>query len=111
LAGPPQLDAAQFPEGGNVEVVRVTGPGSVEMRVHERGSGETRSCGTGAVAAAAAAAAAAGQDHGIWQVSVPGGQLTVTLEPGASWLRGPAVIVAEGELDDAWLTAASAAGR
>jgi diaminopimelate epimerase len=44
-------------------------------------------------------------------VSVPGGQLTVTLEPGASWLRGPAVIVAEGELDDAWLTAASAAGR
>jgi diaminopimelate epimerase len=111
LAGPPQLDAAQFPEGGNVEVVRVTGPGSVEMRVHERGSGETRSCGTGAVAAAAAAAAAAGQDHGIWQVSVPGGQLTVTLEPGASWLRGPAVIVAEGELDDAWLTPASAAGR
>jgi diaminopimelate epimerase len=111
LAGPPQLDAAQFPEGGNVEVVRVTGPGSVEMRVHERGSGETRSCGTGAVAAAAAAAAATGQDHGSWQVSVPGGQLTVTLEPGASWLRGPAVIVAEGELDDAWLTAASAAGR
>jgi diaminopimelate epimerase len=44
-------------------------------------------------------------------VSVPGGQLTVTLEPGAGWLRGPAVIVAEGELDDAWLTAASAVGR
>jgi diaminopimelate epimerase len=111
LAGPPLLDPAQFPEGGNVELVRVTGPGIAEMRVHERGSGETRSCGTGAVAAAAAAAAATGQDHGSWQVSVPGGQLTVTLEPGASWLRGPAVIVAEGEVDDAWLTAASAAGR
>jgi diaminopimelate epimerase len=63
------------------------------------------------VAAAAAVAAATGHDHGSWQVSVPGGQLTVTLESGASWLRGPAVIVAEGELDDAWLTAASAAGR
>jgi diaminopimelate epimerase len=111
LTGPPQLDAAQFPEGGNVELVRVTGPGTAEMRVHERGSGETRSCGTGAVAAAAAAAAAAGQDQGSWQVSVPGGQLTVTLAAGAGWLRGAAVIVAEGELDDAWLAAASAVSR
>jgi diaminopimelate epimerase len=111
LTGPPLLDPAQFPEGGNVELVRVTGPGTAEMRVHERGSGETRSCGTGAVAAAAAAAAAAGQDRGGWQVSVPGGRLTVMLESGASWLRGPAVIVAEGELADAWLTAASAGGR
>jgi diaminopimelate epimerase len=111
LTGPPRLDPAQFPEGGNVELVRVTGPGTAEMRVHERGSGETRSCGTGAVAAAAAAAAAAGQGQGSWQVSVPGGQLTVMLESGAGWLRGPAVIVAEGELDDAWLAAASAATR
>jgi diaminopimelate epimerase len=107
LTGPPLLDPTQFPEGGNVELVRVTGPGTAEMRVHERGSGETRSCGTGAVAAAAAAAMGAGQDHGSWQVSVPGGQL----EPGAGWLRGPAVIVAEGELDDAWLAAASATAR
>jgi diaminopimelate epimerase len=111
LSRPPALDPAQFPDGGNVELVRVTGPGLAEMRVHERGSGETRSCGTGAVAAAAAAAAAAGQGQGSWQVSVPGGQLTVVLDPGASWLRGPAVIVAEGELDDAWLAAASADGR
>jgi diaminopimelate epimerase len=110
LTGPPQLDAAQFPEGGNVELVRVTGPGTAAMRVHERGSGETRSCGTGAVAAAAAAAAI-GQDQGSWQVSVPGGQLTVMLAAGVGWLRGPAVIVAEGELDDAWLAAASAASR
>jgi diaminopimelate epimerase len=108
LTGPPLLDPAQFPEGGNVELVRVTGPGTVEMRVHERGSGETRSCGTGAVAAAAVAA---GQHRGSWQVSVPGGQLTVLLEPGASWLRGPAVIVAEGELGGAWLAAASVTAR
>jgi len=106
LTGPPRLDPARFPEGANVELVRVTGPGQVQMRVHERGSGETRSCGTGAVAAAAAAAA--GRDRGRWQVSVPGGQLTVVLEPGASWLSGPAVIVAEGELDDSWLAAATA---
>ena len=105
LTAPPQLDPAQFPQGGNVELVRVTGPGQAQMRVYERGSGETRSCGTGAVAAAAAAATAAGQDHGRWQVSVPGGRLTVTLDPGAAWLTGPAVIVAEGDLTDAWLAA------
>ncbi len=111
LTRPPQLDPAQFPHGGNVELVRATGPVAVEMRVHERGSGETRSCGTGAVAAAAAAATAAGQDRGSWQVSVPGGQLTVTLEPGTAWLAGPAVIVAEGELDDAWLAAITVGTR
>jgi diaminopimelate epimerase len=84
----------------------VTGARSVAMRVHERGSGETRSCGTGAVAAAAAAAVAAnGHDGSTWQVTVPGGTLAVTLEAGSAWLTGPAVIVAEGELDPAWLAA------
>jgi diaminopimelate epimerase len=100
LSQPPGLDPGQFPEGGNVELVRVTGPASVAMRVHERGSGETRSCGTGAVAAAAAAAN--GSD-GTWDVRVPGGDLKVTLEAGRGWLTGPAVIVAEGELDPSWL--------
>jgi diaminopimelate epimerase len=108
LTRPPALDPAVFPAGGNVELVRVTGPGAVQMRVYERGSGETRSCGTGAVAAAAAAAHAAGQDQGSWQVSVPGGQLGVELAAGQSWLTGPAVIVAVGELDPGWLAAAAA---
>jgi diaminopimelate epimerase len=109
LSRPPGLDPGQFPEGGNVELVRVTGPRSVAMRVHERGSGETRSCGTGAVAAAAAAAAASGAVGGAWAVSVPGGDLTVTPEAGRAWLAGPAVIVAEGELDPTWL--GTVAGR
>ena len=104
LSRPPGLDPGQFPEGGNVELVRVTGPRSVAMRVHERGSGETRSCGTGAVAAAAAAAATAnGHGGDNWQVTVPGGTLGVTLDAGGAWLTGPAVIVAEGELDPSWL--------
>ena len=108
LTGPPLLDPAQFPEGGNVELVRVTGPGTAadagararlgrdQILRDGRGGGRRRS-----------RQAAAGQDQGSWQVSVPGGQLTVMLESGAGWLRGPAVIVAEGELDDAWLAAAS----
>jgi diaminopimelate epimerase len=103
LSRPPGLDPGQFPEGGNVELVQVTGPASVAMRVHERGSGETRSCGTGAVAAAAAAATVHGSGDGTWAVRVPGGDLTVTLEAGRAWLTGPAVIVAEGDLDPTWL--------
>ena len=90
LSRAPELDPGQFPGGGNVELVRVTGPRSAAMRVHERGSGETRSCGTGAVAAAAAAASGSGD--GVWEVSVPGGGLTVTLAAGHAWLTGPAVI-------------------
>ena len=105
LSRPPGLDPGQFPGGGNVELVRLTGPRRVAMRVHERGSGETRSCGTGAVAAAAAAATATGQHEGPWSVTVPGGELTVTLKAGRAWLTGPAVIVAEGDLDPAWLAA------
>ncbi len=105
LSQPPSLDPGEFPDGANVELVRVEGAGTARMRVHERGSGETRSCGTGAVAAAAAAARASGRAAGTWRMGVPGGQLTVILEPGTSWLSGPAVIVAEGELDQAWLAA------
>jgi diaminopimelate epimerase len=108
LSRPPGLDPGQFPEGGNVELVQVTGPASVAMRVHERGSGETRSCGTGAVAAAAAAASATGSGDGTWDVRVPGGDLKATLDGGRAWLTGPAVIVAEGELDPSWLDAATA---
>ena len=103
LSAPPVLDPAQFPEGGNVELVRLTAPGAATMRVRERGSGETRSCGTGAVAAAAAAAHAGGYADGTWQVRVPGGRLSVTLDGKTSWLTGPAVIVAEGEISAGWL--------
>ncbi len=66
------------------------------MRVHERGVGETRSCGTGAVAVAVAAAWAAGVAAGEFAVDVPGGTLTVRLD-GRAYLSGPAVIVADGQ--------------
>lgn len=107
LSVPPAVDDAEFPDGVNVEVVRLTADRSVEMRVHERGSGETRSCGTGAVAAAVAAAAATGRWPGNesdrWLVAVPGGTLTVTPSDVASVLTGPAVLVAEGETEPGWL--------
>ena len=58
----PGYDRALFPHGVNVEFVTPVRDGRVAMRVHERGVGETRSCGTGTVAAVVAALRAAGRD-------------------------------------------------
>ncbi|MBC6462714.1 diaminopimelate epimerase [Actinomadura sp. HBU206391] len=102
----PRFDTALFPDGVNVELYQALGERHVEMRVYERGSGETRSCGTGAVATAVAAASrgsAAGTPvPGEWTVDVLGGRLTVTLDEETSHLRGPAVLVAEGEIRPDW---------
>ena len=84
----------------NVEYVEDVGPTHhVIMRVHERGVGETRSCGTGACAAVVAASLRTGVPRGsAFDVDVPGGRLNVTWrEDGHVLLQGPAEIVAEGE--------------
>ena len=88
-----------FPDGVNVEFVAPRGEHRVAMRVHERGVGETESCGTGTVAAATAAARAAGETDGIWTVEVLGGEVEVELAGGEAWLTGPAAIVARGVLE------------
>ncbi|RNL86253.1 diaminopimelate epimerase [Halostreptopolyspora alba] len=95
LSVAPEVDPGQFPDGANIEVFREAAPGTLEMRVHERGSGETRSCGTGIVAVAAAATSPG--EGATWRVRVPGGECTVFLDADGVRLRGPAVIVAEGE--------------
>ena len=93
----PAYDEGLYPDGVNVEFVVRRGPDHLAMRVHERGSGETRSCGTGACAAAVAAA---GDGPGRWRVDVPGGELEVSRdEAGHVFLTGPAVIVARGTTD------------
>lgn len=99
LSAPPQWrPEAAFPAGVNAEFVEVLGPRWLGMRVFERGVGETQSCGTGTVAVAAAAAAREGVAAGSWRIRVPGGNLAVDLTPETSWLTGPAVIVARGEV-------------
>ncbi|MBZ4579459.1 diaminopimelate epimerase [Mycobacterium avium] len=102
VAAPVSFDAAQFPDGVNVEVLTAPAAGVVHMRVHERGVGETRSCGTGTVAAAVAALTAAGAYTGTLTVRVPGGDVVVTVTDATSYLRGPSVLVAHGEISEEW---------
>ena len=89
-----------YPQGVNVEFVAPIGEKRVEMRVFERGSGETRSCGTGACAAMVAAARRDGAAPGsAYQVRVRGGVLNIVEhEDGRIEMTGPAVLVATGEL-------------
>lgn len=109
LAGADLRDAPEvkpLPEhGSNVEYISIdpedseAGHGALTMRVHERGVGETRSCGTGACAAAIAARFWAG-DSGPddWRVEVPGGLLRVRIDGDRVTLEGPARLVADGVL-------------
>ncbi len=97
LTGQPTWNPAEaFPNGVNVEFVRGLDDHRIKMRVHERGVGETLSCGTGTVASAAVWAATTGGGDGTYRVEVRGGVLDVTLHDGEAWLAGPAVIVASG---------------
>jgi len=110
-AGPlteePGYDKGDYPAGVNVEFVVPRGERHVAMRVHERGSGETRSCGTGACAVGVAAALrdgiepSASGEPATYRVDLPGGSLRITWRPdGRVSMNGPAEIVADGDL--AW---------
>ncbi|MFJ8186891.1 diaminopimelate epimerase [Streptomyces sp. NPDC096105] len=110
FTAPSYAPAAAYPDGVNVEFVVDRGPRHVAMRVHERGAGETRSCGTGACAVAVAAARRDGvdpHDTGLpvtYTVDLPGGTLVITEQPdGQIEMTGPAVIVAEGTIEAEWL--------
>jgi diaminopimelate epimerase len=91
---------ARFPQGANVGFVRVTGRDSIDLRVFERGVGETAACGTGACAAVVTY-----QQLGLLDtrvvVSLPGGQVVVSWRGGAEpvWLTGNAELVSEGFID------------
>lgn len=85
------------PGGTNVEFVHVHDDSHLEMRVWERGVGETLACGSGMVAAVAVSRHL-GLTGGDVSVTVPGGVGTVELTPGSAWLSGPASYVFSGEI-------------
>jgi diaminopimelate epimerase len=97
----PQMNAhASFPHGVNVGFVERVDPGRLRLRVHERGVGETRACGTGAAAAMAVGRRYQGLDETV-EVRLPGGALTISWAgPGEDlWQTGPATAVYEGTID------------
>ena len=90
----------QFPQGVNVEFVQILDRHHIRMRVWERGSGITMACGTGACASAAAAVKAGFCDSPLI-VRLDGGELNIEiLLDGSARMTGPAVTVAECEVED-----------
>jgi len=98
--GPRIENHERFPEKANVGFVCITGRDSIDLRVFERGVGETEACGTGACAAVVT-----GQRLGLLDADVnvrlPGGQVVVSWHGGAEpvWLTGNAEYIAEGFID------------
>lgn len=85
----------QFPQGTNVEYVVVSGPNEIEIRLFERGVGETQSSGTGSCASAVAAIAGRRVASPV-TVIAPGGPQTVRWE-NQVYLQGPATLICRGE--------------
>jgi diaminopimelate epimerase len=98
--GPAVENHPRFPRRTNVEFMEIVAPDHVRLRVHERGAGETRACGTGACGAVAV-----GRRYGLLaeevKVDLPGGRLRVEWRgPGEPiWLTGPAETVFEGRTE------------
>jgi diaminopimelate epimerase len=91
---------SSYPDGVNVEFVEITAANEARMRVHERGSGETRSCGTGTCAVALAAALKSGQSlPARWTIFPPGGRLIVDIDGHSNaTLIGPAELIGDHDI-------------
>jgi len=89
-----------FPERVNTEFIQVISPTEMNMRVWERGSGETWACGTGACAAAVAAALNKKADRRV-TVHLRGGDLAIEWreEDNHVYMTGPAEKVFEGMIE------------
>lgn len=98
--GPAFENHAMFPDRVNTEFIRVLDRKNIEMRVWERGSGETLACGTGACAVAVACALNGWTEEEV-TVHLLGGDLRIRWdrETNRVFMTGPAVTVFEGEID------------
>jgi diaminopimelate epimerase len=89
-----------YPEGVNVEFVKIIEGNTIAMRVFERGSGETRSCGTGTCAVALAATLhTKAKLPATWIITPPGGRLEVSIDGHSNaTLTGPAVLIRDVDI-------------
>ena len=100
VVAPEVTPVAIYPAGVNVEFVEIESSDTLIMRVHERGSGETRSCGTGTCAVALAATIhTRGRLPARWIIKPPGGTLIVDIDGHSNaTLTGPAVLLEDHDI-------------
>jgi diaminopimelate epimerase len=94
-----------FPNRTNVQIARVVHPSQVEIRIHERGAGETQASGSSSCAVAAAGVRTGRLAPGRISVIMPGGELLVTVSEAGILLEGPVQGVGHFELEPGWLAA------
>ena len=101
----------RFPNGTNVQVARVGGPREVEIRIWERGAGETLASGSSSCAVAVAGVVTGRLEAGWITVMMPGGLLKVHVDPkNAVILRGPVEGIGRVEVSESWLRARQRSG-
>lgn len=100
-SAPKVLPEQNYPDGVNIEFVKILAGNEIQMRVFERGVGETKSCGTGTCAVALAATIKSNINLPIkWSINPPGGRLIVEIDGHSNaTLTGPAVLVKDLQLD------------
>lgn len=98
--GPLFENHPMFPDRVNTEFIRVLDRNTVQMRVWERGAGETWACGTGACAVAVACALNGWTEDRVL-VKLRGGDLEIfwDRDKNTVFMTGPAAVVFEGEID------------
>lgn len=98
MLGPRLQRNASFPEGVNVGFAQILSRGEINLRVYERGAGETLACGSGACAAVAVLVRQGRVDRRV-DVHLPGGTLAIDWPSDSASVRmaGPASFVFEGE--------------
>jgi diaminopimelate epimerase len=98
--GPAISTHARFPRGVNAGFMEICGRDAIRLRVHERGSGETLACGSGACAAVAVGRQQGRLDDMV-RVQLPGGELTISWagEGEPVYMTGPATHVFEGHIE------------
>lgn len=92
-----------FPNRTNVQFARVSSPTDVEIRIFERGAGETQASGSSSCAVVAAGVRTQRLAEGRVRVRMPGGVLFITASPSGLLLEGPVEGVMRAELSASWL--------